>query len=130
MMLKGTSVRYEAQLRKRSKPIKRIFMQKLSESIPLLLLVGLVPYVFYNNPNIAQSIILAAITGLVGYRYYLESLVKPDFEKIFKERLDEIAVDNDKKLISLLKDIKEVKENQSKLSIVKSADDRIKNFKW
>jgi len=63
-------------------------MQKLIDSIPLILLLVLCPYFFYNTPNISQSIILAAISGLVGYRAYLDSLKKPDYLAIFTKRLD------------------------------------------
>jgi len=105
-------------------------MTKLSESIPLLLLIVLVPYFFYAEPNIAQSIIAAALSALVGYRYYLDSLVKPDFEGLFTERLDKKDIETNKKLDNLQGSINELKAAQGKLNIVQNQEDKIKNFKW
>lgn len=105
-------------------------MKKLIEFTPLVLLVSLVPYLFYSEPNIAQSIILSAIAGLFGYVAYLESLKKPDYVAIFTERLDSEKVETDKKLNVLLKEIEELKATQGKLNIVKAKEDKISNFKW
>jgi len=105
-------------------------MKKLIEATPLLLLLSLVPFLFYSQPNIAQSVILSAIAGLFGFTVYLESLKKPDYVKIFTERLDERDLENDKKLNILLKEIEELRATQGKLNIVKKTEDRIKNYKW
>jgi len=105
-------------------------MKKLIDYVPLVLLLALTPFFYYNQPNIAQSIMVAAITGLVGYKAYLESLRKPNYVEIFTSRLNEEKDSTDKKLNVLLKEIEELKATQGKLNIVRSTEDKIKNFKW
>ena len=105
-------------------------MQKLIENIPLILLLVLVPYFFYNDPNIAQSIILAAISGLVGYRAYLDSLIKPDYEALFTERLDAKDLANAEAMRFLDTSMKEIREGQSKLAIAKNHEETRVQHKW
>ncbi len=105
-------------------------MKKLIDSVPLILFISIVPKLFYGNTTMPQSVIVAVVAALLGYRYYLESLVKPDYEKIFSERLDKAEKYTDDSLKKLLYEINEVKATQGKLSIVQSSEERVKNFKW
>lgn len=107
-----------------------MFMQKLIDSLPLILLVSLVPYFFYSEPNIAQSVIVTAIAALSGYSYYLASLKKPDYVKIFTERLDNRDSQVTKAFTHLETTLNEVKDNQSKLNIVKTNDEKRRNTRW
>ena len=105
-------------------------MQKLIDSLPLLLLVGIVPYFFYSEPNIAQSVIATALAALSGYSYYLASLKKPDYVKIFADRLDARDEQVAKAFTHLELALNEVKDNQSKLNIVKTNEDKRRNVRW
>ena len=105
-------------------------MQKLIESVPLLLLIGLTPFFFYNEPNISQSIILAAISGLVGYRTYLDSLVTPDYAKLFTERLDAKDEEINSVMRHFEKELGNLKDSQNKFAIVKNQEEKINSFKW
>jgi len=105
-------------------------MQKLIESVPLILLLILTPFFYYNEPNIAQSIIIGAIASLVGYRTYLDSLVKPDYVAIFTERLDAKDLEVNAILKEFHTELNSVKDGQSKLSIIQTKEEKLKNFKW
>jgi len=105
-------------------------MQKLIDSLPLLLLVGIVPYFFYSEPNIAQSVIATALAALSGYSYYLASLKKPDYVKIFTDRLD-AGDKNQRKLIEeVRREMSDLKEKTVKLNITQTKEQQISNFKW
>jgi hypothetical protein len=105
-------------------------MKNVLELIPTILMVSLVPYFFYSEPNIAQSVIVTAITALVGYKYYLESIKKPDYVKIFKEEL--LSRDQYHKEITaaLRKEVNEIREKQGKLNLIQSREQKINNVKW
>lgn len=105
-------------------------MQKLIESVPLILLLVLTPYFYYNEPNIAQSIIIGAVASLVGYRSYLDSLVKPDYVAIFTERLNAKDIEVNAILNDFHSELRSVKDGQSKLSIIQTQEEKLKNFKW
>lgn len=81
-------------------------LQEVLSALPFLLLCGLVPYFFYNQPNIAQSIILVAICGLCGFQYYLMEKKKPDYIRLFKEEFKRVESQN-----------KDLKENYGKMLI-------------
>lgn len=69
-------------------------MKKAIEGIPFLLLCSLTPFFFFTEPNLAQSLIVAAIAGLSGYRYYLDSIKQPDYVRIFTKELDQLKKEN------------------------------------
>jgi hypothetical protein len=81
-------------------------MNKFIEALPFVLLLALVPFFYYNSPNIAQSIIIVAVSALCGYRYYLLNQEKPDYAKIFKNEI--IAVE---------REIVKLNQNYGKLTI-------------
>ena len=81
-------------------------MKKITEAIPFVLLLALVPFFYYNSPNIAQSIIILAVSGLCGYRYHLMHKEQPDYSKIFH-----------KEIITMQKEILKINEGYGKLTI-------------
>ena len=81
-------------------------MKKYLEVLPFVLLLSLVPFLFYNNPNIAQSIIVTAVSALCGYRYYLMSKQQPNYSKIFHEEI-----------VKMQKEILKINESYGKLTI-------------
>ena len=81
-------------------------MKKFLEAIPFVLLLALVPYFFYSSPNIAQSIIILAITALCGFRYYQIDKEQPDYVKIFEKEIRRIE-----------KESKELKDNYGKITL-------------
>lgn len=95
-------------------------MNKIIEGIPYILLVALTPYLFFNDPNIAQAIIISAIAALSGYRYYLNHNSLPDYRKLFKDELREIKKEN-----------REFRDKYGKLSIEGGKKKPLENsFRW
>lgn len=81
-------------------------MNKFIEALPFVLLLALVPFFYYNSPNIAQSIIILSVSGLCGYRYYLMNKEQPDYSKVFN-----------KELVKMQKEIVKINEGYGKLTI-------------
>lgn len=81
-------------------------MNKFIEALPFVLLLVLVPFFYYNSPNIAQSIIIFSVSGLCGYRYYLMSKEQPNYTKIFHEEI-----------VKIQKEIIKINESYGKLTI-------------
>lgn len=81
-------------------------MKKLIDGLPFVLLLTLTPFLFYQTPNIAQSIIIAAISALVGYKYHLNNKQEPNYRKEFKEDLDRIN-----------KEFRQFRDNYGKMAI-------------
>ena len=76
-------------------------MNQFKNNIPVILLLVLVPYFFYTDASLAQSIIAASLAALSGYKYYLEQKQLPDYEKVFEEKLTlmgEISDENFRKV--------------------------------
>lgn len=69
-------------------------MNKFVEAIPFALLLILTPFFFFQEPNIAQAIIVTAISALSGYRYYLLKLEQPNYVEIFNTELETIRKEN------------------------------------
>ena len=85
-----------------------MFMKNLANALPFILLVSLVGLSFVK-PDISVSISILGLAGLSGYKLYLESIKKPDYEKIFAERLEEINKTNKDRMDNLEKEIGKVK---------------------
>ena len=85
-----------------------MFMKNLANALPFILLVSLVGLSFVK-PDISVSISILGLAGLSGYKLYLESVKKPDYEKIFAERLEEINKTNKDRMDTLEKEIGKVK---------------------
>ena len=83
-------------------------MKKLSNALPLILLVSLVGLSF-AKPSISVSISIVGLAALWGYNLYLDSIKKPDYEKIFAERLEEINKVSKERIDNLEKEIGKVK---------------------
>lgn len=81
-------------------------MNKFIEALPFVLLLVLVPFFYYNSPNIAQSIIILSISGLCGYRYYLMQKQQPNYKKIFHDEI-----------VKMQKEILKINESYGKLTI-------------
>jgi hypothetical protein len=81
-------------------------MKQFVEAIPFALLLAVVPYFFYNTPNISQSIIVFALSALCGYRYYIMEKQQPDYIKLFRKELVRIEANS-----------KELKDNYGKITM-------------
>lgn len=105
-------------------------MQKVIDFLPFILLSILTPFFFYREPNIAQALIVAAISGLVGYRYYLENMKLPDYVKIFEDTMIERDKQVNDKMNELIAIIQDVQKKQGAISIVKNQNDLLKRHGW
>lgn len=105
-------------------------MKNLLELIPTFLMVSLVPFFFYSEPNIAQSVITSAIVALVGYKHFLDSQIQPDYIEIFKEELSARDKHHAEIISNLQKEFNEIREKQGKLNLIQSKEQKINNFKW
>lgn len=116
-------------------------MKKLLEVIPFILLIGLVPFFYYNNPNIPQSIILLSISALCGYRYFSMDQEKPDYVSIFKVEFEEyknkrdeelkVIVDrHEKAMVYLEGKVKELDGNYGKMTMEKTRKPQSTKFEF
>lgn len=94
-------------------------MKKFVEAIPFALLLAVVPYFFYNSPNIAQSIIVLALTALCGFRYYQLDKVKPNYIEMFQKEIKRIE-----------KESKELKDNYGKITLQDMKQKEPKPFRF
>lgn len=103
-------------------------MKRIYEAIPFALLIGLVPQYYLNSPNIAQSIIILAVSALCGYRLYCIDKSKPDYVAMFEESFADYRDKRDEELSSMQKrheaamvhleaKIKELDNNYAKASM-------------
>ena len=61
------------------------------------------------EPDISVSISIIGLAALTGYKLYLDSVKKPNYEKIFAERLEEINKVNKDRMDNLDKELGKVK---------------------
>jgi hypothetical protein len=87
-------------------------MKHLKENLPLILLVGIVPYFFYADPTLSQAIIASSLAALVGFKYYLEYNSLPDYKALFEEQLQSRDEQVTKKVNELIKELNQVRERQ------------------
>jgi len=116
-------------------------MKKLLEVIPFILLIVLVPFFYYNEPNLSQSLIITAISALCGYRFYCMEQVKPDYVEIFKDEFDKYKLQRDTELDVIVKrhekamlhieaKVKELDGNYGKMSMEKTRKATPTNFQF
>ena len=75
---------------------------------------------YFHNPNISQAIIVTALAGLSGYRYYLDSNKSPDYLKMFEKELADIKKEN-----------KDFRDKYGKMAIEAGAKAKVKEtFRW
>ncbi len=105
-------------------------MKHIKENLPLILMVGIVPYFFYADPTLSQAIISAALAALVGFKYYLEHNSLPDYKTLFEEQLqsrDEQVVDQINKLI---KELNQVRERQGIINRNEATSEKRTSVNW
>ena len=106
--LKSKDKELFSKIRNAIKKKTRMFMKKLSNALPFILLVSLVGLSFVK-PDISVSISIIGLAALTGYKLYLDSVKKPNYEKIFAERLEEINKVNKDRMDNLDKELGKVK---------------------
>ena len=95
-------------------------MKALIKGIPFVLLLVLVPFFFYNDPSIAQAIIVSAVSALCGYRYHLMEKEQVNYALLFSQDV-----------IALKKEINELKDRQAELAYGKKVNfKKDENFVW
>ena len=105
-------------------------MKHLKENLPLILLVGIVPYFFYADPTLSQALIASSLAALVGFKYYLEHNSLPDYKALFEEQLktrDELTA---KKINELSKELRTVREKQGVMNMNEAATEKRKSVGW
>lgn len=63
-------------------------MKIIEKALPYVLLVSYLALLHFKTPQIADSIIIIALSALCGYSHYLNSKKTPDYLNIFKEKLE------------------------------------------
>ena len=80
----------------------------------------LVPFFFYNEPNLAQAIIASAVSGLCGFRYYLMEKEQPNYALLFSEDV-----------ITLKREIAELRDRQADMAYNKKVKlNKDNEFVW
>ena len=105
-------------------------MNKIIGNLPFIILTAIVPYFFYREPNIAQSIIVLGVCGLSGFSYCLRDKKKPDLEAIFRKQIEDRDLEIFNQIKKQNEDIKSIKENQGRDSIDKMVKTKINDFSW
>lgn len=116
-------------------------MKQILEASPFVLLLGLAPHYFLNSPNIAQSIIVLAISALCGFRLYCLSKETPDYVSMFKKDFDEYKSQRDeemnimkerheKAMVYLEGQVKELNTNYGKVTMENATKRSTSNFKF
>ena len=105
-------------------------MKKVIELLPFILLVSLVALSFHSSPNIAQSIILVAITALAGYSYYLMDKIKPDYKKMFEEELSLMNKKSREEASFIKAELNTIREKYGKVSIEQQQAKKKEQFNW
>lgn len=102
-------------------------MRKILDAFPFVLLLALLPFFFYKEPNLAQSIMIVAITGFCGYQAYLIEKRSPDYEKKFEDAL----VYLEKKIIAVEKKTVEIRSEVTKSNAEKLGNiNNVKKFQF
>lgn len=105
-------------------------MKHLKENLPLILLVGIVPYFFYADPTLSQALIASSLAALVGFKYYLEHNSLPDYKALFEEQLETRDGVMNVKLDGLIKEITTVREKQGVINMNEAATEKRKSVGW
>jgi hypothetical protein len=110
-------------------------MKKLStilEVLPHLLLVSMTPYVIILlEANIAQAIIISALSALCGYILYLRNNRQPNHVEIFNKQLTDMGLELRKEIELAKKDSKDLKEKYGKMTVEAQKRKNVDNkFSW
>ena len=105
-------------------------MKKLINAIPFVLLLALCPLFYYAQPNLAQAIIVAAISGLCAYQYYLFSQITPDYIELFEQRFENLERITEHKLEEFSGKVVALREDISKKDIAEKTKAKSPVFKF
>lgn len=97
-------------------------MKKLIDSLPFILLVSLISFAFYSSPSNAQAFVIAAITGLAGYKYYQLDQRKPDYKAIFEAELDELKKQHKEDSEFLKAELRNINQKYGKVALAQQQD--------
>lgn len=87
-------------------------MKKLLSLVPYGCLLSYLTLVHFRTPNIADALILIAITGLVGYTKYIANKQAPDYMGIFTNELSRLQKDiNESKVATNQLNFQKIREN-------------------
>lgn len=110
------------------------FLEALKQNLPVLLLMSVVPYFFYNNPTLPQAIIAAIIGGVAAFKYYLEIKEQPDYVKMFEEQMEERRIQFNKALDenhkNVMKEIEVLRAKHNGQTIQRNIDSKINMRGW
>ena len=99
--------------------------------MPFILLAALTPFFYYNQPNIAQSVIILAVAGLCSYRYFLDAQEKPDYLAIFQKEITNIKVHTTEKYDEVKGEVIVLREHIGKTKIAEqTAQQAVKGFRF
>ena len=105
-------------------------MKSIKNLLPIALLISIVPFLFYGEPSIAQSIIVIAVAALAGFRYHLDQKEQPDYVQIFKDQINENTKQSNLIFKKLEDEIKALKEKQGVIGLVEKAESRRNQISW
>jgi len=88
-------------------------MKHIKDNLPLILLLSVVPYFFYNSPSLSQAIIAASLAALVGFKYHLEYNSQPNYRELFKDDIQKRDIAIKAHVSELIKELEELREKQS-----------------
>lgn len=94
-------------------------MKSFKEALPYVLLVSYLALSHFKQPEIADSIIIIALSALCGYRIYTDSKEQPNYMELFGA---ELAKHNDK--------LKDLETRVGIYNIAQQNKEKTKNTIW
>lgn len=87
-------------------------MKKVLNLLPYGCLLSYLALCHFRTPNIADALILIAVTGLVGYTKYIKSKQAPDYLKLFGNEITRLQKEvQEAKLANNQLNIQKIREN-------------------
>jgi hypothetical protein len=62
-------------------------MKKVEKALPYVLLISYLTLIHFRQPQIADSIVIIALSALCGYRFYTDSKEAPDYLALFRDEM-------------------------------------------
>ena len=105
-------------------------MKQIKDNLPLVLLLSIVPYFFYNEASIAQAIIAGSLAALVGFKYYLEQKALPDYRELCEELISEHKEAVEAKLKAQDSDIDIIRQKQGLIGLTEARQQQREKISW
>lgn len=110
------------------------FIKSIKQNLPVLLLISVIPYFFYNEPTLSQAIIAAVLGGIAAFKYYLESKEQPDYVKLFEKQIQDLTKNANETMLAnhkkVMEEIEILRAKQNGATLKGNIDKKINLQGW